>query len=168
MKPGVSCMLSHFSCVQLFAMLWTVAHQAPLSMGFSRQEYWWGLLVPSPGNLPNPGIKPVSPVSYIGRRVLYRWATRETHLSLYGTLQVILCSCASWLFSSFLRRGRVFTISLQAEYWILNLHSEPGEDSWLRDTMQPFLMELAYLLTALVWWRNAAREPVFNCINWIL
>ena len=63
MKPGVFCMLSHFSCVRLFATLWTVAHQAPLSMGFSRQEYWWGLPVPSPGNLLNPGIKPVSPVS---------------------------------------------------------------------------------------------------------
>ena len=37
---------------------WTVAHQAPLSMGFSRQEYWSGLLCPSPGDLPNPGIKP--------------------------------------------------------------------------------------------------------------
>ena len=39
---------------------WTVACQAPLSMGFSRQEYWSGLLFPSPGNLPNPGIDPVS------------------------------------------------------------------------------------------------------------
>ena len=37
--------------------LWTVAHQAPLSMGFSRQENWSGLLYPSPGDLPNPGIK---------------------------------------------------------------------------------------------------------------
>ena len=40
---------------------WTVARQAPLSMGFSRQEYWIGLPFPSPGNLPNPGIKPGSP-----------------------------------------------------------------------------------------------------------
>ena len=40
-----------------------VAHQAPLSMGFSRQEYWNGLPFPPPGDLPNPGIKPVSPVS---------------------------------------------------------------------------------------------------------
>ena len=40
----------------------TVAHQAPLSMGFSRQEYWSGLPFPSPGDLPNPGIKPGSPV----------------------------------------------------------------------------------------------------------
>ena len=40
---------------------WTVAHQAPLSMGFSWQEYWSGLPFPSPGDLPNPGIKPGSP-----------------------------------------------------------------------------------------------------------
>ena len=45
---------------QLFAILWTVAHQAPLSMGFSRQEYWSGLPCPPPGDLPNPGIEPAS------------------------------------------------------------------------------------------------------------
>ena len=49
------------SCVQLFAIPWTVAHQAPLSIGFSRQEYWSGLPFPSPGDLPNPGIKPRAP-----------------------------------------------------------------------------------------------------------
>ena len=50
--------LSH---VQLFATPMTVAHRAPLSMGFSRQEYWSGLPCPSPGDLPDPGIKPGSP-----------------------------------------------------------------------------------------------------------
>ena len=49
---------------------WTVAHQAPLSMGFSKQEYWSGLPFPSPGGLPDPGIEPGSPplqaVSFIG------------------------------------------------------------------------------------------------------
>ena len=45
----------------LFATPWTVAYQAPLSMGFSRQEYWSELLFPSPGDLPNPGIEPESP-----------------------------------------------------------------------------------------------------------
>ena len=55
------CMLSCFSRVQLFATPWTVAHQAPLSMGFSRQEYWSGLPFPSPGDLPNSGIEPRSP-----------------------------------------------------------------------------------------------------------
>ena len=49
------------NCVQLFGTLWTVAYQAPPSMGFSRQEYWSGLLFPSPGNLPDPGIEPRSP-----------------------------------------------------------------------------------------------------------
>ena len=44
------------------ATSWTAAHQAPLSMGFSRQEYWSGLPFPSPGDLPDPGIKPESPV----------------------------------------------------------------------------------------------------------
>ena len=46
--------------VSLFETPWTVAHQAPLSMEFSRQEYWKGLLLPSPGDLPDPGIKPGS------------------------------------------------------------------------------------------------------------
>ena len=49
------------SLVQLFETPWTVAHQAPPSMGFSRQEYWSGLPFPSPGDLPNPGIEPRSP-----------------------------------------------------------------------------------------------------------
>ena len=49
------------SRVRFFATPWTVAHQAPPSMGFSRQEYWSGLPFPSPGNLPDPGIKPGSP-----------------------------------------------------------------------------------------------------------
>ena len=42
---------------------WTVARQAPLSMGFSRQEYWSGLPFPPPGDLPDPGMEPTSPVS---------------------------------------------------------------------------------------------------------
>ena len=49
------------SGVRLFATPWTVAYQAPLSMGFSRQEYWSVLPFPSPGDLPNPGFKPWSP-----------------------------------------------------------------------------------------------------------
>ena len=61
------CVLSR---VRLFATLWTVAHQAPLSMGFSRQEYWSRLPCPPPGDLPDPGIKPASLyVSCIGRQV---------------------------------------------------------------------------------------------------
>ena len=50
------------SCGRLFGTPWTAAHQAPLSMGFSRQEYWSGLPFPSPGDLPDSGIEPMSPV----------------------------------------------------------------------------------------------------------
>ena len=63
-----------FSCVRFFATLWTIARQASLSMGFSRQEYCSGLPCPPPGDLLDPGIKPISLyISCIGRQVLYHW-----------------------------------------------------------------------------------------------
>ena len=52
-------MPSHFTHIQLFVILWTVAFQASLSMGFSRQDYWNGLPFPSSGDFLNPGIEPV-------------------------------------------------------------------------------------------------------------
>ena len=58
-----ACMLSHFSCVQLFATLWTLACQASLPLRLSREEYWSGLPCPSPGTLPYPGIESVSLIS---------------------------------------------------------------------------------------------------------
>ena len=56
-------LLNCFSHVQLFATPWTVAFQAPLSLGFSRQEYWNGLSCPPPGDFPNPGIETASPAT---------------------------------------------------------------------------------------------------------
>ena len=73
-------LLSGFSGVWLSATLWTVGHQAPLPMGFSRQEYWTELSCPPPGGVPDPGIKPVSPVSPALQAVLYCWATRKAHV----------------------------------------------------------------------------------------
>ena len=58
------CMLICFSCIQLCVTLWAVAHQAPLSMGFSRQEYWTGLPFPPPRDCPNPGIELMSLMSF--------------------------------------------------------------------------------------------------------
>ena len=58
-----SCVLNHFSHVRLSAPQGTVAHQVPLSMGFSRQEYWSELPCPPPENLYNPGIEPTSLMS---------------------------------------------------------------------------------------------------------
>ena len=63
-----ACLLSH---IRLFAIPCTVAHQAPLSIQFSRQEHWSGLQCPPPGDLPDSGTEPTSHVSCIGRRVLY-------------------------------------------------------------------------------------------------
>ena len=58
---GSTVIVKSLSRVRLFATPWTVANQAPPSMGFSRQEYWSGLPFPSPGDLPDPGMEPGSP-----------------------------------------------------------------------------------------------------------
>ena len=75
---GNMCVLSR---VWLFVTPGTVAHQAPLSMRFPRQEYWNGLTFPSAGDLPNPEIEPVS--SFIGRQILYHWSTSVTPLLIF-------------------------------------------------------------------------------------
>ena len=70
--------LSHSSWVQLLATIWAGAHQAPLSIGFSRQEYWSGLPFLSPGDLPDPGIKSaslVSSASQIDSLLLTHWGS---------------------------------------------------------------------------------------------
>ena len=68
------------NCVQLFVTPWTVARQAPLSMGFPRQEYWGVLPFPFPGDLPNPAIEPKSLASpALARWFFTSWATREAH-----------------------------------------------------------------------------------------
>ena len=63
-----ACVLSDFSRVWLFVTPWTVAHQAPVSMGFSRQEYWSGLPCPPPGDLPDPELNQQPSVSYTSKR----------------------------------------------------------------------------------------------------
>jgi len=77
------CMLSHFSCVQLFATPRTIAHQPPLPKGFSRQEYWSGLPCPAPGDLPDPRIEPTSLASpALAGGFFTTSATWEAHASL--------------------------------------------------------------------------------------
>jgi len=81
------CALSH---VQLFATLWTVARQAPLSMGFSRQDYWSGLPFPSPGDLPYPGLEPTSLASPV---LVGRFFTTSTRQEA-GKFKMLRCK--SW------------------------------------------------------------------------
>ena len=75
-----ACVLSHFSFVQFFSTPWNVAHQAPLSMGFSRQEYWSGLPCPPPGDLPDPEIQPISLMYALAGGFFTINATWETFL----------------------------------------------------------------------------------------
>ena len=68
-----ACVPSSFSRVWLFATPWSVAHQAALSMGFPRWEYWSGLPCPPPGDLPDPGIEPLSPALQVDSFPLSHW-----------------------------------------------------------------------------------------------
>ena len=99
-------MPSRFSRVWLYAPLWTVAHQAFLSMGFSRQEYWSGLPCPPPGgNLPNPGMEPASLSSsaLAGRFfttsatwwLIFTLVTRDGRINLYIESQIFTSSIYS-------------------------------------------------------------------------
>ena len=85
--------LSCFSPVLLFPTLWTVAHQAPLSMGFSNQEYWSGLPFPSAGDLPDPGIKPRSPALLADSLPTELWGKPYTALTYsFLNLEPVHCS----------------------------------------------------------------------------
>ena len=81
-------MLNRFSHVSLFATLWTVARQASVSLEFSRQEYWSGLSHPPPGDLPDPGIEPMSLMSpALAREFFTTSATWKAHTLLYILIQ---------------------------------------------------------------------------------
>ena len=91
--------MKSLSCVQLFATLWTVAHQAPLYMGFSRQEYWSGLPFPYPGDLPDPGMEPGSPalqadslpLNYSGSPSMYVCTHTHTHTHTHTYIHIHSC-----------------------------------------------------------------------------
>ena len=74
-----ACVLSRFSHVRLLVNLWPVACHAPMSVGFSRQEYWSGLPCPSPGDLPNAGIKPTSLMSFALAEGFFTTSTLSDH-----------------------------------------------------------------------------------------
>ena len=78
MEQTLACVLNHFSRVRLFLTLWTEALQTPLSMGFSRKEYWSGLPGPPLEDLPDPGIEtasPVAPALQADSLLLSHWVT---------------------------------------------------------------------------------------------
>ena len=94
----IACLLRRFSHVRLWATLWTVAHQAPLSMGFSRQEYWSGLPCPSPEDVPNPGLELagclLTSLALAGRSITTSatweapWTAQPRLIQLYGACRI--------------------------------------------------------------------------------
>ena len=92
------CMLSHFSCVWLFATSWTIAQQAPLSKGFSRKKYWSELPGPLPGDLPDPGIKPTSLLSPALASRFFTTSTTWDAPSLSPRVCSNLCPLNQWCY----------------------------------------------------------------------
>ena len=97
------CMLSGFSRIRLFMTQWTVAHQAPLSMEFSRQQYWSGWLLPPSGDLPDPGIKPMAPMSLALACGFFTtsatWEALLMSIYLYAFLLVVYVYDMRYIFS---------------------------------------------------------------------
>ena len=81
------CVLHH---MRFFVTQWTVVHQAPSSMGFSRQEYWRGFPFLTPGDLPGPGIEPASPVSPVLQVGFYHLSHQGSPTSLVTSLKISL------------------------------------------------------------------------------
>ena len=127
------CVASHFSHIQLFSTVGTVAHKAPLCMGFSRQEYWSGLLYPPPGDLPDPGIKPVSLTSsalaggFFTTRTTWEGLTWDIHvnksLCIFLLLIFLLLRRMRWAgLTQEPRRveGKVFPSSTSV-WWVISI-----------------------------------------------
>ena len=107
--------LSYISHVQLFVTLLTVGHQAPLPMGFSRQEYWSGLPCPPPGDCPNPGTEPLSPVA----------PTLWVDSLLLNSLGSPSFSLVIYFIHSSVYNGKVYSLLRRA--WQPTPVSSPGE-----------------------------------------
>ena len=145
------CMLSHCCYVWLFETPWTVAHQAPLSKGFSRQGYWSWLPFPSPGDLPNPGTKPASFICLLpGKLALY----------YYCRLVLLILWCLKPQFSFLFPQGWVliYTHVLSSVVWFANTcFSSSG--SWVFLTLlqgHVFLQEShLYWYKSSTWTKNS-------------
>ena len=181
---SLACMLSHFSCVQLCVTLWTLAHQVPLSMGLSRQEYWSGLPFPSPWDLPNPGIEPVSIMSLVlAGRFFTTSASWEDHSIRKSLMACVLPSTLptgvySFLSSALPQPESVFTCALgrihcpppRTQAFVLRRGERRGglvpflsrgclllqACTTKRDFIQPPALTLIFLMSA--WWRPTEKS----------
>ena len=125
-------MLSPSVVSSSFSTPWTVAHQAPLSMKLSRQEYWRRLLFPPPGDLPNPGIEPASLLSpaLAGRYFAFRTTREPIHNQILTAYTLISYTFVKYIFAT------PWTVAHQAppskgfsrqEYWARLPFPSPGD-----------------------------------------
>ena len=99
LRPVCVYACSHFNHIPLFVTSWTVARQAPLCMGFSRQEYWSGLPCPPPGDLPDPGIEPPSLTSPVPAGGFFTTSATREALNTLFSLYCMFSECflsAGW------------------------------------------------------------------------
>ena len=111
------CEVKLLSGVRLFATPWTVAYQAPPSMGFSRQEYWSGLPFPSPGHLPDSGIEPRSPALQADALTSEPPGKTLTYVQTFETTIRVVNSLSSW---RFLIPYSNFSLPPLLTFWILS------------------------------------------------
>ena len=111
------CMLSCFGCVWLCVTPWTVAGQAPLSMGLPRQEYWSSLPFPSPADLPNSGI-----LHWMW--ILYHWATRKTHQTIYLYSKKLISSLEIYKFQYIQKMYMEYGTHPQIKYFSFVFYSK--------------------------------------------
>ena len=141
--------VNSLSRAQLFVTPWTVAPQAPLSMGFSRQEYWSGLPFPSPGDLPEPGIKPSSPSFEAGA------LTSEPPGKPNG--------CESWTIKK-AKHGR--TDAFELWYWRIHLRvpwtAKRSKQSVLKEINPEHSLEVLMPKQASILWPPDVKSRLFR------
>ena len=132
-----ACMVSHFSCIRFFVTLWTVAHQAPLSMGFSRQEYCSGLPCPPSGDLPDLGTETACPVSPDQAGGFFTTRAIREALTLCRTLQTHLITSSELNFLKFCDTS----FSWQTISSIFNQGSFNNMYSWFPRNLEHYLIK---------------------------
>ena len=150
------CVLSHFSCVQLFTTLRTIAYQAPLSMGFSRQEHWSVLSFPPPRDLPDLGIEPTSPASpALAGGFFTTSATLEVQNIWCGNLQMLLLQGLQMLRTGL--ESRVCT-----EWELKRLMGRHLEASWMLNISQVSDPRRFYFSEKWISYTEGGVSPSFN------
>ena len=174
-----ACVLSRFSHVWLCVTLWTVALQAPLSMGFSRQGYWSGLPWPSPGDLPDPRIEPLSLMSpalagefftasttweasfssELSSIMFFPWGDDILKIEVYFLVWLERLILFLFLWLEFSCSSRVYSLTWVNGYFTWS--SRALQWMYFPDTVRKFYVSVGYFGVC-VWWRVCVWGGIHN------